>query len=330
MAQPLSHKRRQNATVTRVTRNLLSRDRVTIALPRRRRDSPASRGLPSCPPTTTSSLSCKSISMNGRLLRQALFSSSEPDAHSSSTLSGAYTEAIGRSGSPAATQYAQPAPESSHSLLPRGGVFFSESLAQDLPHDSKLMGSRNLASTQSSPRGARQTDDQQLTDRSKSILPFFADASRPLSRGPGLRTTGQENASDFARAQQRKSRAFSQTRPGRSLHQRLDPGMAYYPSYVVADAYIAIDDEQAPPPYPTFETSQRVTEVHHMQAFRRSEEMPPHAPSRSVSVLSSTHGRHQEDDLSSIMMRGATDLRHAKFELEEQVVISVVRKTHIC
>ncbi len=63
-----------------------------------------------------------------------------------------------------------------------------------------------------------------------------------------------------------------------------------------------------------------------MQDFHRSEEMPPHAHSRSVSVLSSTHGRHQEDDLSSIMMRGATDLRHAKFELEEQVVISVLER----
>ncbi len=171
--------------------------------------------------------------MNGRLLRQALFSSLEPEAHSPSAPPGAYTEAIGRSGSPAAAQYAQPAPESSHSLLPRGSGFFSESSAQDFSRDFKPMGNRNLASIQTSPQGARQADDQQVTDRSKTMLPFFADASRPLSRGPGLRIAGQENASDFARAQHRKSRAFSQTRPGRSLHQRLDPGKAYCLSYVV-------------------------------------------------------------------------------------------------
>ncbi|RPD67209.1 hypothetical protein L227DRAFT_17539 [Lentinus tigrinus ALCF2SS1-6] len=44
--------------------------------------------------------------------------------------------------------------------------------------------------------------------------------------------------------------------------------------------------------------------------------MAPRPHSRSVSVLSSA-GR-QEDDISTIMMRGATDLRNAKFETEEQ------------
>ena len=49
----------------------------------------------------------------------------------------------------------------------------------------------------------------------------------------------------------------------------------------------------------------------------RFDDAGPRAPSRSASVLSSVQGRH-DDDLSTIMMRGATDLRNAKFELEEQ------------
>ncbi|KAH9951626.1 hypothetical protein B0H21DRAFT_183868 [Amylocystis lapponica] len=39
--------------------------------------------------------------------------------------------------------------------------------------------------------------------------------------------------------------------------------------------------------------------------------------SRSASVVSSAFGR-QDEDISSIMMRGATDLRNTKFEVEEQ------------
>lgn len=41
---------------------------------------------------------------------------------------------------------------------------------------------------------------------------------------------------------------------------------------------------------------------------------------RSASVLSSSYGQAaQDEDISSIMMRGATDLRNVKFENEEQV-----------
>lgn len=40
--------------------------------------------------------------------------------------------------------------------------------------------------------------------------------------------------------------------------------------------------------------------------------------SRSASVVSSVIGRNDED-ISSIMMRGATDLRNAKYEIGEQV-----------
>ena len=50
----------------------------------------------------------------------------------------------------------------------------------------------------------------------------------------------------------------------------------------------------------------------------QQEYMTPRAYSRSESVSSSVHGRH--DDIPSIMMRGATDLRNAKFEIEELVI----------
>ncbi|KAL6309669.1 hypothetical protein BKA93DRAFT_821394 [Sparassis latifolia] len=43
----------------------------------------------------------------------------------------------------------------------------------------------------------------------------------------------------------------------------------------------------------------------------------PSSHSRSASVVSSTLGR-QDEDISSIMMRGATDLRNTKYEVEEQ------------
>ncbi|KAI0940017.1 hypothetical protein AcV5_001238 [Taiwanofungus camphoratus] len=52
------------------------------------------------------------------------------------------------------------------------------------------------------------------------------------------------------------------------------------------------------------------------QSIFRNEPVPP-AHSRSASVVSSIFGRHDED-ISSIMMRGATDLRNTKFEVEEQ------------
>lgn len=43
----------------------------------------------------------------------------------------------------------------------------------------------------------------------------------------------------------------------------------------------------------------------------------PNAHSRSISVVSAAH----DEDISSLMIRGATDLRSAKFEIEEQVYI---------
>ena len=49
--------------------------------------------------------------------------------------------------------------------------------------------------------------------------------------------------------------------------------------------------------------------------------------SRSASVVSSVVGR-QDEDISSIMMRGATDLRNAKFEIEEQVCRHLLSVLH--
>ena len=48
-----------------------------------------------------------------------------------------------------------------------------------------------------------------------------------------------------------------------------------------------------------------------------SEEGLPHARSRSASVLSLSAA--PEDDISAIMMRGASDLRNVKYENDEQV-----------
>lgn len=57
-------------------------------------------------------------------------------------------------------------------------------------------------------------------------------------------------------------------------------------------------------------------------AARQHNDLVTRPHSRSVSVLSS--GARQEEDISTIMMRGATDLRNAKFEIEEQVRTVVV------
>ena len=49
----------------------------------------------------------------------------------------------------------------------------------------------------------------------------------------------------------------------------------------------------------------------------RVEPMMPVTHSRSISVISA--GTAHDEDISSLMIRGATDLRNAKFEIDEQV-----------
>lgn len=259
--------------------------------------------------------------MNGRLLRQALFSSPDSESHPPSTGSGH-------------TQYLQSTRDSVYSPRPRSDSFFSGTTGAPQEflflHDTKLLGN----TTSSSPPGAGPTDDRPRTERRQSAIPFAANAAQLLPRGPNVRTSGREDALDPLShpVHQRKLRAFSQTRPGRSLHQRLDPGMttnALCLTLSFSDTEAYTEDNQDPPPYPAVMASDHAAEAQVAQSLRVSEEMPPRVQSRSASVLSSVHGRH-DDDLSSIMMRGATDLRHAKFELEEQVAPSMIQMAHIC
>lgn len=62
--------------------------------------------------------------------------------------------------------------------------------------------------------------------------------------------------------------------------------------------------------------------------FTQHDQVAPPAHSRSASVLSPVRGR-PEDDISSIMMRGATDLRNAKFEVEESVRLRCVSHAYM-
>ncbi|PIL37108.1 hypothetical protein GSI_00800 [Ganoderma sinense ZZ0214-1] len=91
-------------------------------------------------------------------------------------------------------------------------------------------------------------------------------------------------------------RVFSERRPAKSLRQRLDTDPFQEPSPQDPVAF-AVDLGEAY--FPT-----------------QHDQVAPRTHSRSASVLSSVRGR-PEDDISSIMMRGATDLRNAKFEVEE-------------
>ncbi|KAL7282377.1 hypothetical protein ACG7TL_003847 [Trametes sanguinea] len=92
---------------------------------------------------------------------------------------------------------------------------------------------------------------------------------------------------------------FAHSKPRKSLRQRLDP----------------VQDQDPPPYQSTFAFSESVRVP--CGASLRRPDIPPRAQSRSASVMSSAYGR-QEDDLSTIMMRGASDLRNAKFEIEEK------------
>ncbi|KAI0750729.1 hypothetical protein C8Q80DRAFT_1153650 [Daedaleopsis nitida] len=92
-----------------------------------------------------------------------------------------------------------------------------------------------------------------------------------------------------------KSRIFSQARSGKSLRQRLDP-----------------EQPQQPPAYCSVPSSGDHTRGS-MHSHHDGQTSRPQ--SRSVSVLSSVR---QDDDISTLMMRGATDLRNAKYDIEEQ------------
>ncbi|CAL1700791.1 unnamed protein product [Somion occarium] len=101
-------------------------------------------------------------------------------------------------------------------------------------------------------------------------------------------------------------------RPGKSLQQRLnanerrDDDSEVYSAFSKEQEYrhntpVKVQDSQVP----------RLPRSH----TPRPEPRMPAAHSRSVSVVS---GMAHDEDISSIMMRGATDLRNTKFEIEEQ------------
>ena len=117
-----------------------------------------------------------------------------------------------------------------------------------------------------------------------------------------------------AHIRQRTMQNFSQIRPRKSLHQRLN--LSESDSTHTPQPQQKEDNQGSLLPFDASNSSAlgHPTLAHHL----RRPDIAPYAHSRSASVLSSVHGR-QEDDISSIMMRGATDLRNAKFEVEEQV-----------
>ncbi|OBZ70439.1 hypothetical protein A0H81_09981 [Grifola frondosa] len=93
---------------------------------------------------------------------------------------------------------------------------------------------------------------------------------------------------------------------GRSLHQRFDEASNRSPQ----------DKQESTFSIPRLAPSESVPPNSALNVFHANDYVP-RAQSRSASVNSSVYGRPDED-ISSIMMRGATDLRNTMFEVEEQ------------
>jgi hypothetical protein len=109
-----------------------------------------------------------------------------------------------------------------------------------------------------------------------------------------------------------------QLKSRKSLHQRLDGGGGH------TDVDATSERPQVPSPTvgSLFADDSRPINIQDDERRHRSHFEYNHAkiPTRSESVASSTYGRvTQDEDISTIMMRGATDIRNAKFENEEQV-----------
>ena len=109
--------------------------------------------------------------------------------------------------------------------------------------------------------------------------------------------------------------AFSERKPAKSLRQRLGSGTHSLQVHCRTILMLLVDDFHEPSVRDPGALSGDLGEFY-LAAQR--DQLAPHAHSRSASFLSSVPGRPQ-DDISSIMMRGATDLRNAKFEVEELV-----------
>ncbi|KAI0677576.1 hypothetical protein C8Q78DRAFT_1003352 [Trametes maxima] len=219
--------------------------------------------------------------MNGRLLRQALFSSSEPE--SGSSLRRPVSAFV----------------EGANAGLANARYGASEAIQGASPFNfgNRLNSPESLHFTPRMPEGA--PANVRTTDATQSAQLLSSITARIPSPRSEYGNLGPENSPEVARSpiRLRKSRAFSQTRPAKTLRQHTGP-----------------DDDHDPPPYPTVVASDDMQFAH---TPHRPEDSVLRIQSRSGSVLSSVIGR-QDDDISSVMMRGATDLRNAKFELEEQ------------
>ncbi|KAI0353620.1 hypothetical protein OH77DRAFT_1438040 [Trametes cingulata] len=234
--------------------------------------------------------------MNGRLLRQALFSSKENDAYSANPAPGRFLELPHNSRPTTPALYMRPLADVHEYSADKSDV--SEACSTATRHAGLPMVLPHV----SPQAGECRVGDDIAMDRPGSTAIFSLDAARLHPQDADAKSHVVRSVPDFARnhGQHRKMRAFSQMKPGRSLHQRL-----------------ASDESQEPPPYPGVVAPAVAAHSWSEQVPRKSEDLIPRAQSRSVSVLSSVRGG-QDEDISSIMMRGATDLRNAKYEIEEQ------------
>ncbi|KAI0327140.1 hypothetical protein GY45DRAFT_1355911 [Cubamyces sp. BRFM 1775] len=222
--------------------------------------------------------------MNGRLLRQTLFPS--PDAEQPPLLRRQRNPVEASvNAAPTNTQYMRST---------------TTSAAQSGAVEPPQLCTAEYLVVNNAESGCQ--DYKQNGNRPDADMPFsFHIAQSSAAELPSSRSQKQSVPVQGSHARQRTMENFSQIRPRKSLHQRLNLSES--------------DSAHMPQPQKKEDNQAGLSafEVPHL----RRPDIAPYVHSRSASVLSSVHGR-QEDDISSIMMRGATDLRNAKFEVEEQ------------
>ncbi len=161
------------------------------------------------------------------------------------------------------------------------------------------------------PSGIRPASAMSITPHISRTLAF----PRGLSSNTRSTLIGSPSAPPKDEPDTPRLRTFSERRPAKSLRQRLDSGRHLLQDYCHTTLMSLVDEFQEPPTRDPMAVSGDLGESYFAT---QHDQLAPRAHSRSASVLSSVHGR-PEDDISSIMMRGATDLRNAKFEVEELV-----------
>lgn len=132
-----------------------------------------------------------------------------------------------------------------------------------------------------------------------------------MIHGPGVKSSSRGNPGPL--------------RPTKSLRQRfnVDDGndLSSGTSYNIASlTFLIVPDPPETSHAPVYSSAQPEEERRNSQVEVRQQDFFPRVHSRSGSVASSIFGRQlgQDEDISSVMMRGATDLRNAKYEIEEQ------------